>query len=701
MAQWVLQVACDVPVTVSATGMFDYMPTTQAALGLTTEQPEAWVGHAVLVPFGAQTLVGIVVGTSTSSDVPADKLKSIKAVLPFVPKLNADWLDMARFMARYYQRGLGEVALPALPIALRVGKSFDVDEASGEISMRKGMRTWQKWQKLPRIPAPVAFGQAFTLTDKQTQVLSDLITLKDGATPQLIFGVTGSGKTEVYLQYLEHILRSDDSGQVLILVPEINLTPQFAARLNARFGEQAVVTLHSGLNESTRLMNWWRAAHGQARVVLGTRLSVLAMVPNLRAIVVDEEHDSSYRQQEGVRYSARDVAIYRAHQLRIPIVLGSATPSFETWHKALTGRYGLHRLPERAVTGALLPEVTLVDVQKSAAQDGLSEPLRRAIVDSMAQHNTTLLFQNRRGYAPVLYCAHCGYIHDCPNCAAHFVYHSNTRRLHCHHCGLQERVPKTCAKCGNADMHPLGQGTQRLEETAERLWPNAIVRRIDADSTRLKGELENAFADIAAGVVDVVIGTQMLAKGHDWPNLNTVGVLDVDSGLFAQDYRAPERLFALLQQVIGRAGRGQQKGRVLIQTAFPEHPMWSQVRAHDFEAFAATELEVRQQLGLPPFAAHALLQVAAPELQQAMSFAQTARMLALDVADENPDYAQVIVNAAVPMNMMRLNRQERAQVLIECPSRPRLQAFLALWQAKMVEQKSRLVWLIDVDPAEI
>lgn len=700
MVGWVLQVACDVPVAVSAAGIFDYAPIESNNVSLTV--PEAWLGRAVLVPFGRQLLVGLVMGVSTTSEVPPAKLKPIQAVLPFVPQMDAHWMDLVRFMAKYYQRGLGEVALPALPIALRAAKNFELDQMKGELTLRTGMRTWRKWLALPPSPAPVSVSQALSLTAAQQVVLNDLLERGHAdLRPQLLFGVTGSGKTEVYLQYLAHVLQGSADGQVLVLVPEINLTPQFAARLNARFGTDAVVTLHSGLNESTRLMNWWRAASGQARVILGTRLSVLAMLPNLQAIVVDEEHDSSYRQQEGVRYSARDVAIYRAHQLKIPIVLGSATPALETWHNACTGRYGLHRLPERAVKGALLPEVMLVDVQKTAAQDGLSEPLRRTIVDTMAQHHTTLLFQNRRGYAPVFYCSHCGHVHDCPNCAAHFVYHNTTRHLHCHHCGEQERVPKTCIKCGNADMHPIGQGTQRLEETAARLWPNAIVRRIDADSTRKKGELENAFADIAAGVVDIVIGTQMLAKGHDWPNLNTVGVLDVDSGLFAQDYRAPERLFALLQQVIGRAGRGQQAGRVLIQTAFPEHPMWTQVRTHDFETFASSELAVRQQLGLPPFAAHALLQVAASELKLALVFAQTARELALTLIAYHPEFANVTINAAVPMNMMRLNRQERAQILIECPSRPRLQAFLTQWQGELVEQKSRLMWLIEVDPAEI
>jgi primosomal protein N' (replication factor Y) len=513
--------------------------------------------------------------------------------------------------------------------------------------------------------------------------------------------VTGSGKTEVYLQYLAEILQADETAQVLILVPEINLTPQLAARLNERFGADAVVTLHSKLTESTRLMNVWRTASGQARVILGTRLAVLAMLPNLKAIVVDEEHDPSYRQMEGVRYSARDVAIYRAHQLNIPILLGSATPSLESWHNAQSGRYGLHRLSERAVAGATLPQVQLIDVQKNTIADGLSNTVRNAIERAIEARQTSLLFQNRRGYAPVLYCDHCGHVHDCPACSAHFVYHQTTRRLHCHHCGRESRVPKTCIKCGNADMLPVGQGTQRLEETVQKSWPRAVVRRIDADSTRKKGELEHALADIAAGVVDIVVGTQMLAKGHDWAHLTTIGVLDVDSGLFAQDYRAPERLFAQMQQVIGRAGRGDVAGRVFIQTGFVEHPIWSSILSHDYEGFATDELAVREQLGLPPFAAHALLHVAAPKLDVALAFANTARTAALEIINEQPEFSSITVNAAVPMSLMRVNQQERAQLLVECPSRARLQKFLPRWQAAILAHKSRLNWLLEVDPAEI
>ena len=722
MTTWVLRVACDVPVAVSADGLFDYAPRSIALPDgecLDEHNRDAWLGRAVIVPFGrpnkrgeANTVVGWVFDTADTTDVPADKLKSVIGAVPSVPRADAAWLQLMHFMARYYQRGLGEVSLPALPKKLRVPANF-VQDDEGVWQLQQGKRTWQQWRKRAALdaglPAPVEFHTPLQLNAQQQSVLDALLSTTQSATqntneppaPQLLFGITGSGKTEVYLHYLAQILQHDECAQVLILVPEINLTPQFAQRLTERFGEQAVVSLHSGLNDGERLLAWWRAAYGHARVILGTRLSILAMIPNLRAIVVDEEHDPSYRQQDGIRYSARDVAIYRAHQLGIPIILGSATPSFETWQSAQSGRYSLHVLQQRASSGAQLPKVHLINTQQRHAHDGLSQPMIQAVDAALARGQMSLLFQNRRGYAPVVYCTHCGWIADCTACSAHMVYHKSSRQLHCHHCGAHHAVPKQCPSCGNSEIVPIGQGTQRLEETIQLRWPNARVMRLDADSTRLKGALERQLQQIAAGEVDIVIGTQILAKGHDWPNLTVVGVLDADSGLFAQDYRAPEKLFAQLQQVIGRAGRGQYAGEVLIQSRFVEHSIWQHLLAHRFSEFAAEELDVRRQLHLPPFGAHALLQVGADAYEQAHAFAQAARELALSLISEQPEFASIVVNAAVPMHMMRVKHSERAQVLVECTSRARLQAFLPLWQAQLIAQKSRLTWLIEVDPAEI
>lgn len=718
MTTWVLRVACDVPVAVSADGLFDYAPRSIALPDgecLDEHNRDAWLGRAVIVPFGrpnkrgeANTVVGWVFDTADTTDVPADKLKLVIGAVPSVPRADAAWLQLMRFMARYYQRGLGEVSLPALPKKLRVPANF-VQDDEGVWQLQQGKRTWQQWRKRAALdadlPAPVEFHAPLQLNSEQQSVLDALLSTTQSTNeppaPQLLFGITGSGKTEVYLHYLAQILQHDECAQVLILVPEINLTPQFAQRLTERFGEQAVVSLHSGLNDGERLLAWWRAAYGHARVILGTRLSILAMIPNLRAIVVDEEHDPSYRQQDGIRYSARDVAIYRAHQLGIPIILGSATPSFETWQSAQSGRYGLHVLHQRASAGAQLPKVHLINTQQRHAHDDLSQPMIQAVDAALARGQMSLLFQNRRGYAPVVYCTHCGWIADCTACSAHMVYHKSSRQLHCHHCGAHHAVPKQCPSCGNSEIVPIGQGTQRLEETIQLRWPNARVMRLDADSTRLKGALERQLQQIAAGEVDIVIGTQILAKGHDWPNLTVVGVLDADSGLFAQDYRAPEKLFAQLQQVIGRAGRGQYAGEVLIQSRFVEHSIWQHLLAHRFSEFAAEELDVRRQLHLPPFGAHALLQVGADAYEQAHAFAQAARELALSLISEQPEFASIVVNAAVPMHMMRVKHSERAQVLVECTSRARLQAFLPLWQAQLIAQKSRLTWLIEVDPAEI
>ena len=718
MTTWVLRVACDVPVAVSADGLFDYAPRSIALPDgecLDEHNRDAWLGRAVIVPFGrpnkrgeANTVVGWVFDTADTTDVPADKLKLVIGAVPSVPRADAAWLQLMHFMARYYQCGLGEVSLPALPKKLRVPANF-VQDDEGVWQLQQGKRTWQQWRKRAALdadlPAPVEFHAPLQLNSEQQSVLDALLSTTQSTNeppaPQLLFGITGSGKTEVYLHYLAQILQHDECAQVLILVPEINLTPQFAQRLTERFGEQAVVSLHSGLNDGERLLAWWRAAYGHARVILGTRLSILAMIPNLRAIVVDEEHDPSYRQQDGIRYSARDVAIYRAHQLGIPIILGSATPSFETWQSAQSGRYGLHVLHQRASAGAQLPKVHLINTQQRHAHDDLSQPMIQAVDAALARGQMSLLFQNRRGYAPVVYCTHCGWIADCTACSAHMVYHKSSRQLHCHHCGAHHAVPKQCPSCGNSEIVPIGQGTQRLEETIQLRWPNARVMRLDADSTRLKGALERQLQQIAAGEVDIVIGTQILAKGHDWPNLTVVGVLDADSGLFAQDYRAPEKLFAQLQQVIGRAGRGQYAGEVLIQSRFVEHSIWQHLLAHRFSEFAAEELDVRRQLHLPPFGAHALLQVGADAYEQAHAFAQAARELALSLISEQPEFASIVVNAAVPMHMMRVKHSERAQVLVECTSRARLQAFLPLWQAQLIAQKSRLTWLIEVDPAEI
>ena len=416
-----------------------------------------------------------------------------------------------------------------------------------------------------------AFNNAHTLTNEQQSAV-DAVTQAQGYGCFLLHGITGSGKTEVYVHLMHHILQR--GGQVLLLVPEINLTPQLEQYFANRFPDVALTSLHSGLSEKARLENWQSAQSGQARLVLGTRLSVFTELPELALIIVDEEHDSSYKQQDGLRYSARDVAIFRASQRGVPIVLGSATPSLESYQNARSGRYTLLALTQRAAAAAQLPEVRCVNINQTTMHHGVSENLLREIAARIARREQSLIFINRRGYAPVLMCSGCGWLSDCKHCAGKMVLHLKDQRLRCHHCGYQLRVPHTCPSCGNADLHPVGSGTQRIEEVLQEHFPAARILRVDRDSTRNKRAWEKMRAQIHANEVDILIGTQMLAKGHDFPELTLVGVLNPDSALYSSDFRAAEKLYAQLAQVSGRAGRADKAGNVIIQTAFPDHPLY-------------------------------------------------------------------------------------------------------------------------------
>lgn len=520
-----------------------------------------------------------------------------------------------------------------------------------------------------------------------------------GFAPVLLYGVTGSGKTEVYLRLIARTLAAGQ--QALLMVPEINLTPQLEqvlrARLEAIAGPGQVAVLHSGLAEGARLDAWLRAMRGQARVVLGTRLSIFVPLPALGLIVVDEEHDPSYKQQEGLRYSARDLAIWRARDRNIPVLLGSATPSLESWQHAETGRYLRLALPARAVAAAP-PEIRLIDTRGRKLQHGLSEPLVKALGERLAAGEQSLVFLNRRGYAPVLHCQACGWMSDCTRCSAHMVLHraaGHGHVLRCHHCGDTQRVPRACPDCGNQDLQPMGQGTQRLEERLAELFPEARVGRIDADSTRRKGSAEQLFAQVHAGDIDILIGTQMVAKGHDFRNLGLVGVLNADAMLFSHDFRAPERLFAQLMQVAGRAGRHTGGSQVLIQTGYPEQPVYQALVRHDYDGFARYALTERQATALPPFAHQALLTAEAGELALTLEFLEQARALPI------PD--GITLYDPVPLRVVRVAQVERAQLLVESPSRPAVQAFLRQWLPAVARlpQARRVRWQLEVDPQEI
>jgi primosomal protein N' (replication factor Y) len=564
--------------------------------------------------------------------------------------------------------------------------------------------------------SPVAITRP-VLGRAQQEAVDALATL-EGFKPVLLHGVTGSGKTEVYLHAAERVLAA--GRQVLLLVPEINLTPQLEGvlrrRLEATAGKDGVAVLHSGLADGERLSAWLRIVRGQARVLVGTRLALFTPIPNLGLIVVDEEHDPSYKQQEGLRYSARDLAIWRARDLGIPVVLGSATPSLETWQHAESGRYLKLSLPDRAQAAAP-PKIRLIDTRQIKLKEGLSPHVLTAVGERLARGEQSLIFLNRRGYAPVLHCEACGWVSGCKRCSAYMVLHRSASQrggqarheLRCHHCGWQERVPPACPDCGNQDLQPMGRGTQRLEEHLAELFPTARIARIDADSTRRKGSAHALFSQMHAGEIDILVGTQMVAKGHDFQNLGFVGVLNSDAMLFSHDFRAPERLFSQLMQVAGRAGRSGVASEVFVQTGYPEQPLYQSLIKHDYDGFARYALDERKAAGLPPFAFQALLTAEAPELAQAVGFLGQARAESedgmLDGADEatRAALARITLYDPVPLRVVRVANVERAQLLIESDHRPALQHFLHVWGARLpaLASAARVRWHLEVDPLEI
>ena len=656
----VLRVALDLPLH----RLFDY---------LSEEGGPADAGLRVRVPFGRGERIGIVVEVAAASEVPAAQLKPAGPILRDLPPLPPDFMELCRFASAYYQAPLGEVLLQALPPGLK--------------------RVQPPERRAGRAVKAAAAQVVPALTDEQSAAID---AVEGGAFGVwLLHGVTGSGKTEVYLRLIEKALT--DGRQALVLVPEINLTPQLEGRVRARFPGIVTVALHSELAEAARERHWRQAFTGEAGIVLGTRLAVFTPLPRLGLIVVDEEHDASFKQQDGMRYSARDVAVFRARQLGIPVVLGSATPSLESWANARAGRYRLLPLRERANAAARLPAVNLLDTRKTVLHEGVSDALAVAIEARLARGEQSLVFLNRRGYAPVLACPACGWVSRCKRCAANLVLHLADRRLRCHHCGFEAGVPRACPTCGNQDIQPFGRGTQRLEDWVRERFPGARVLRVDRDSVRSRRQWEVVLARIHGGDADILVGTQMLAKGHDFPKLTLVGVLGADAALFAADCRAPERLFAQLMQVAGRAGRADLAGEVLIQTEYPDHPLYAALAAHDYAGFAGTLLAEREQAGFPPYAYQAMLRAEAPQMADAIAFLASARALPEAVGQD-----AVTVYDPVPMRLSRLANLERGQLLVESASRPALQAFLPRWREAIegIRASARLRWHIEVDPLE-
>jgi primosomal protein N' (replication factor Y) (superfamily II helicase) len=677
-------------------------------LSYRSESPLA-PGSLVRVPLGSRDVLGVV---WTCTEVPPEDLdpalaRPVSGVLQGLDPLNGRWRQLVQFAARYYQRSLGEVAMGALPPALR-----DLDNTQLQRRLRR-LAAGQHGTAATGEPTPV---NAPTASEEQVRALDALV---QADRPVLLFGATGSGKTEVYLRATEQALAADAKAQVLVMVPEINLTPQLEARFRERFeagfGAGALVCLHSGMTPPQRLQAWLAAHAGHARIVLGTRMAIFASLPGLRLIVVDEEHDPSYKSQEGARYSARDLAVYRARletdaSSRCRVLLGSATPSLESWHAAAQGRYQRVDMPGR-IGGGELPRLRLVDMNHQPKGALLAPPLLAAMQARIGRGEQCLVLLNRRGYAPVLSCGACDWKSSCPHCSAYRVFHKIDRTLRCHHCGFTQRVPRACPDCGNLDIVPVGRGTEQLEEQLGTLLADvrrpdgspARIARMDADTTRAKGSLEAQLDALHAGEVDVLVGTQMVAKGHDFRRITLVASVNADAALFASDHRAPERLFALLMQAAGRAGRDARHSdasEMWVQTWHPQHPLFDALARHDYPGFAAAQLADREAAAMPPFGFQALLRADARSQQAAQAFLNGAAAAAQGL----PGGDQVTLYPAVPLNIQRVANVERAQLLVESESRPALQRFLAAWQPVLLQARSLpearglIRFAVDVDP---
>ena len=638
------------------------------------EGARAASGDRVTVPLGRRNQTGVVIEAEIATEVDAERLKSIVDVRSDAPRLPADWLELMRFLSSYYQRPLGETVVAALPPRLRSVKPLP----------RKALATTP--------PGSNRFVAVHALTPAQQRVIDAIGEKLERFAAILLHGVTGSGKTEVYLHLIAQVV--ERGGQALVLVPEISLTPQLETRFREAFPEARIAVMHSGLEDIARTSSWLDAARGEAAIVLGTRLAVLAPMPKLGLIVVDEEHDASFKQQEGLRYSARDAAVYRAKLSGCPVILGSATPSLESWFNWRQGRYDKLDLPERAAPGARLPVVRTVDLRTSGMDQGFAPQVVEAIARRLERGEQSLVFINRRGYAPVLACEACGWCAGCERCTGRLVLHATDRRLRCHHCGAEQSIPRACPTCGNVDLKAMGRGTQRVEETLAARFPAARIVRIDRDTARRRHELTRTLQAIRRGEGDILVGTQLLAKGHDFPNLTFVAVLNADHSLLSTDYRAAERLFAVLSQVAGRAGRRAEAGEVIVQTRYPDHPLFSALARHDFAGFADSELRAREQAGFPPCVFEAALRAEADELSRALEFLGQARSL-VDAPSE------VRVFDPVPATMTRRAGLERAQLVMQSASRPALQDYLARLTAQLFQVAPRNVrWHLDVDPIE-
>ncbi len=704
------------------------------------EAPEALLaalqpGVRVRVPFGRRELIGVVVEPVRAVEVPEFTPRPVSAVLDEAPLLGLELLALCRWVADYYLHPLGETIAAALPGPLRRAEPVTLPPPAGlrlteagqaalatiparstalrallarlvagstsaaelravlpnsAAALKKALDAG--WVERCPLDAVRILEAQLPLTEEQAASLAALdVTAGAGFGVTLLEGVTGSGKTELYLRLTETVLAA--GGQVLVLAPEIGLTPQLAARFTARFGD-GVASFHSGLSDSERARGWLAARDGSARIVVGTRSAVFVPMPRLRLVIVDEEHDTSYKQQDGLRYQARDVAVMRAHRAGVPVLLGSATPSLESLHNAQSGRYRHLRLLKR-VRQQPPPRIHLLDVRHAPLDNGLSTTMIEAVGRQLEAGHQALVFLNRRGYAPVLLCHDCGAITPCPNCDARLVVHRARKRLACHHCGHTEPMPEACHDCGGK-LVPVGQGTERIEDALRMRFPAYRVERFDSDRLSSGSAIARLLADVESGDVKLLIGTQVLAKGHDFAGLAFAGLIDVDQALFGSDFRAIERMGQMVIQVAGRVGRANAPGEVLLQTHQPEHPLLRLLVEKGYAAFADTLMAERRQFGLPPFASLALLRVEAKTEGEVMRFLRELR----GALPASPD---VEVLGPAPATMARRAGFQRGQLLLKSASRAALHRTLGVWLAEIeaLGQKTRLRWSLDVDPADL
>lgn len=658
-------------------------------------------GQIVQVSFGRQECIGVVMQVLDKTDYDLEKIKKVQAIAPLQP-ISSDVMAMAEFAAIYYQRPIGEVLIPSIPKMWRQKNKWELLGKEKRLSKTSAGTKNAKAQP----------GNEISLNEEQLFIVEKLWnqSISKKFSCNLLQGITGSGKTLTYLRWLKKIL-DDDESQVMIMVPEINLTPQLESSVEQAFPGKKLVVMHSGITDRTRADNWEKAHSGKAQIILGTRMAVATSAPNLKAIVVDEEHDLSYKQQEGVRYSARDLAVWRGKKLNIPVVLASATPSLETWFHAQEKRYEILSLKERAAKNAKPPLIQILDLkqeQKAGKKNehGISEYLLNELQKNIEQGRQSIIYINRRGYSPVLNCQACGWLSDCVKCSAHMVLHKITeqkKNLCCHHCGVMRPVPKVCPDCGNTDLSPLGKGTQKIEEFLSERFPKAKILRIDADTTRTKGSAESLFSEIHDGDADIIVGTQMIAKGHDYQSVSLVGVIDADASLFSQDFRASERLFAQLMQVAGRAGRSEEAGesKVIIQTNYPEASPYKYLRNADVDGFLEEIKNERQLVGLPPFSYQALVHGEHKTLVQAIDMLKDASQLA---KSDKIWPANAMLSDVIPRAMVRIAGKERAQMLVESESRQELQKSIEILQHYLTEAHTKrkgVGWYIERDPISI